>query len=196
MKIKFSPILLLFLFGCVQMNIYSDVDTTTNFKRFKTFAWLPHEHNHVHKEFQFDNDIVENNIIRNVNNELFARGFQLNNDDPDILLEYDIMTDKKVRQQQVAIQNNPNYYYRPRYNRRWNTYSSQNWAYNMNYRTINIPYVEGTLTIDIIEKQHNRLVWKSYAVGELTDIESFERELPKDIHKMFNRLPIKPLEKK
>lgn len=196
---KNLSLLLFFIFasGCMQMSIYSDRDKTINFKKYKTFAWLPHVHTYLKKGNTIDNDSVENKLINYVNNELMNRGMRLDTTHPDVVMDFDIMTEKVVRQIQSPGYFNSNYYfYGGGYGSRgWNSYNNNIWSYNLGYRTQNIVYREGTLTIDMVEHSSKKLIWKGYALGEVADIESFKNELPDGIRKMFRKYPIKPFEK-
>jgi hypothetical protein len=189
---------------CTTMAIYTDVDKSVNFKNYKTYAWSPQKHIHKHKNQKFDNDIIEKRIQTNVMDELNKRGLKLDTTNPDIILDFDIMTEKKVKQDIEPVYINSPYYYRGfnnyngyRYRNNfynyggWNNYYSYGYGYNMGYRTVNIPYKEGTVIIDIVDADANKLVWKGYAIGELTDPDTFEAELPRDIGKMFKEFPVK-----
>ncbi|HWZ23150.1 MAG TPA: hypothetical protein VNW06_10880, partial [Cytophagaceae bacterium] len=47
--------------SCAPTIIYSDYSKTINFQNYKTFAWLPKNHD-PSQDTQFDNQIVETNI--------------------------------------------------------------------------------------------------------------------------------------
>lgn len=191
---NFSQVVLaVFLSSCMQMSIYSDRDKDINFNKYKTFAWLPHPHTYLKKGNAIDNDIVENNIVKYVSKELINREMRLDTAHPDVVMDFDIMTEKKVKQIQTpAYYNSGFYYYGGGYRRRgWNNYNNNRWAYNMGYRTENIAYKEGTLTIDMVDHSSKKLIWKGYALGEIIDIESFENELPAEVRDMFREYPVK-----
>lgn len=189
-KIIILSFITLLLPSCLNMAIYSDMDKSKNFVSFKTYAWAKQKHVHIHKNQNFDNDIVVNNIMNYVNIEFAKRNISLDTTNPDIIVDYDIMAEKKTRQEDVPL-------YRKTYNywgynpyRPYAAYNTNNWNYNVGYKTITIPYKEGTLIIDVIEAKTNQLIWKSWAICELTDPQSFENELPTDIKQMFKNYPI------
>lgn len=189
--------------GCTTMAIYTDADESVNFNKFKTYAWSPQKHIHQYKNRKFDNDIVENRIQTNVMAELNRRGLQLDTANPDLILDFDIMTEKKVKQDLEPVYIGSPYYFRGFNNYRgyryrnnfydyggWNNYYGYNYGYTMGYRSVNIPYKEGTVIIDMVDADANKLVWKGYAVGELTDPDTFSKELPIDIQEMFEEFPL------
>jgi hypothetical protein len=182
-------LVLLNLSSCTTALIYADKDKTADFRNYRTFAWMPHENVHIHKNQAIDNELVEQNIMHFVNHELESRGLVADSSNPDVLIEYDIMTEKKVKQ--VDEPTYSNYYYYGSPYRGFNNYYPGYWGYNMNYRTVNIPYKEGTLTIDIIERKTKKLVWKGWAINEVTDPGSFKSELPLDIRDMFSEYPVR-----
>jgi hypothetical protein len=63
--------------------------------------------------------------------------------------------------------------------------------YIVGYSTQDIPYQEGTLTVIMIDRKTNRLIWKGWAIGTVTDEATYEWELHGDIHRIFNRFPLK-----
>jgi hypothetical protein len=190
--------------GCSTMYIYTDVDKSANFKNYKKYAWSPQKHIHKHKNQKFDNDIIEKRIQQYVMDELNNRGLKLDTANPDIILDFDIMTEKKIKQDMEPVYINSPFYFRGfnNYNSYryrdsfynyggWNNYYNYGYGYHIGYRSVNIPYKEGTVIIDIVDADANKLVWKGYAVGELVDPETFESGLQLDIHKMFKEYPNK-----
>lgn len=90
--------LLLLLFGgvsCVPSNIYSNYDQNVVFENYKTFAWSPYHQNHTNQ--LIDNSIVAQNLRDNVTKELEMRGLKPDMENPDLLIDYDIYVEKKVR---------------------------------------------------------------------------------------------------
>jgi len=62
------------------------------------------------------------------------------------------------------------------------------------YNTQQVPYTEGTLVIEVIDRKTNQLVWKGWSVGTLNNEEDLEQQLPKDIRKIFTKYPVKSVE--
>ena len=59
------------------------------------------------------------------------------------------------------------------------------------YQTQNIPYKEGTLTLSAVEKSSNKLVWRGWSIGTLTNGQTYESDLQSDIHAIFKEFPIR-----
>jgi len=208
MKINILVFAPLLLAGCISMNIDSQSDIATNFSNYKTYAWLRRDKDFKHADPNIDNDIIENRIIAYTNTELEARGYSVDTLSPDILLDFNIVTQQKTMQTQVPVYSTTYtrpYYYNPYNNNPYNNYNnaySYYPAYNgpttyiSGYKTLNTPYEDGTVSIYILNRTTNKLIWKASAEGSVDDVSSFQWELPKDIHAMFKRYPVKPLKTK
>ena len=188
-------ILTIFLTSCVTMNIDSQVNSSIDFSNYHSFAWINRPKNYAHSDPMITNDIVEEEIIKYCNVELKARNYVEDTLNPDILLDYDLVTKNKVELQQEPIYKttNPAYYNRNQYyNGNINNYQFPN-TYVAGYNTIKVPYEEGTVTIYIIDRKSNKLTWQGWANGTIIDAGSFERELPRNIKAIFKKYPIKSL---
>ena len=177
------------LSSCAVLNVDSDQDNTIDFKQYKTFAWYAKDPT-AFKNNEFDNQIVESNIKNLVSAELKRRGYKVDIDSPDVLLDFDVMIEKKTDQQQVPVYSYPyNYGY-------YNPYRPNNYPYTyqqrvIGYQTQNIPYKDGTLTLSMIDRKTNRLVWRGWGEGVVTDVQVYESQLPKGIDEIFNKFPVK-----
>ncbi len=185
----------LLISSCISMLIDSQSNSSNDFGRYHTFAWINRPKNHKHADPLISNDIIEQEIINYCNRELKARGYVVDTLQPDILLDYDLVTKNKVEIQQQPVYRNRNQnYYANRGNGR-NQYNNMNNqfpnTYVSGYKNVKIPYEEGTVTIYIIERASNKLQWQGWAQGAISDPGSFERELPRDIKSIFKKYPVK-----
>ena len=201
----------LLLSSCAPTMVSSDYVKGSDFKVYKSFAWLPKTHQS--SDTAVDNQIVETNIKNLASGEMKSRGYEVDVNQPDLLLDFYINVANKV-----DVITTPVYGYAYNYNNYYNgfnrngynnnMYYNRNSYYNNNsyiynnrtqqvvgYNTQDIPYQEGTLTIVIIDRKNNRMVWKGWSVGTVTDEASFEYELPSDIRRLFKQFPVKILPK-
>src|SRR5437870_1248747 len=122
--------------------VYVQSDESTNLAKYKTYMWVETRAN------QNDNRNVtafaEQNVHNAVREQLAKRGWTEVNQNPDILLSYDILVERSTQQQSdpVYTQSFSRVYYNP-YLRRWGTvyYPSQFAGYD----TYEVPVREGTL---------------------------------------------------
>jgi len=209
---KANLVVLVVFQGCVSMNIGSQETKNANYEQFKTYAWIYRAKEFRHADPKIDNDIVESNLISYCNKELAAKGLTVDTLEPDLLLDFNIVTEQKMQHLSEPIYSTNTYRQSPYYynpypsNNPYNAYSPYN-SYNRNtspsylgpttyisgYKSVDIPYEDGTVTIYILNRKTQKLIWSGYAEGSVDDVQSFERELPLDIKAIFKRYPVKKI---
>jgi hypothetical protein len=216
------------LSGCLNASIFTDYDRSNDFSSYKTFAWSPEPHP-PHKNENFDTQIIENNIKNYASEELKKRGYVVDITNPDIILDFDILVEKKTQTVTSTASSYPSNYNGSYNNNRYNNsgyyggsnvnsgynninsgYNNSNNGYNSGYNnntmnngynnnmmpyqvgntTSQVPYKEGTITIDVFDKKKNQFVWKGWAEEDLTDPESFSNDLQNDVHAIFKDYPV------
>ena len=177
----------LLLACCAGPSVFSDHDEAADFSHYKTFAWLPHP-DVGFKNSQYDNHIVESNVKNFANQEMLARGYVIDLDSPDLLLEYRVEVEMKQETEERPVYAYPyNYmWYDPFYRPYIFGYAPP--PYVVGYQTRDISYKEGTLTISAIDRKKNRLVWRGWAVS-FSDPTKYEVKLKEDIKKIFKKYP-------
>jgi hypothetical protein len=169
---------LLALASCGGPTIRSDVDKTADFTKYRTFAF--------HEPFGLDRDGVRtpagNTVRAAVTAELQHRGLQAAEGTADLLVNVGgMLTDK----QRVEAMPGGYYGYRAGRYGGWPTYSE----------VVVTDYVEGTLTIDVVDPSRRQMVWSSTAIDEFTESDRQRRDeiLPPLIRDMFTSFPIAPV---
>lgn len=185
--------LVIIAYGCATVNTYSDIDHSIDFSGYRSFAWLPTPMD-TFKNGMYDNQIIENNVKNHVNREMFARGYRTDVDSPDLILEYEIIVEKAVRTVENPIYSYPyNYnwmsspYYDGWYRYR---YGYAGPPYVIGYNTQQVPYTQGTLTLSVIDRRKNRLIWRGWSVGTMSDPGNYHKVLAKDVHNIFKQYPV------
>lgn len=176
------------LTGCATTQIFSDKDESINFNSYKTFAWYPT--GNFNYGTGFDNQIIENNIKNNSSKFLELAWLKLDTAAPDLLFEYHIEFKNKTSiEQQPIYSNNYNFGNYYPYNPYWrhNNFSA---PYIVGYKNVEVPYEEGTLLISAIDRKTNKLVWRGWSVSTVTDDSNYEKEIQKDVAKIFHKFPI------
>lgn len=77
--------------GCSTTS-HVEVAQGVNFSKYKTFGWA--NDSGAKKAGRADNDIVDNNIKNSISAELVKRGWQETGQQPDVLLDYNVMVEK------------------------------------------------------------------------------------------------------
>jgi len=194
-KVMSGGLLLLvaaFFSACSTYNYYA-VGSSSNVSKYSTFAWLPPINNT--KNPYFDNDLADEKIKDQATADLESKGLRLKANNPDILVRYTIMVDNKAR-----TYNEPVYAYNyggfaPRYG-----YYRGGRAFYYGYRgpyqvymgqdVYRVPYKEGTLIIDLVDRKTHKVIWRGYGIGEVGNPEKAINDLPKVVDGIFAKLTI------
>ncbi|MET0638077.1 MAG: DUF4136 domain-containing protein [Chitinophagaceae bacterium] len=162
-----------------------EVAKGVNFHNYKTFGWI--NDNGVTKAGRVNNDIVDNNIKNSIGVELEKKGWQEVDQNPDVLLDYNVMVEKGVRQETEPVYPYPysGYYYNWRRRRLGYFYNPY---YFGAYQTYNVPFKEGTLTVNMIDAKTNKLIWQGWAKGDITNQTVSSKEAQADVNAIFKKL--------
>lgn len=143
-----SIILLLLVSACSSIKVTTDYEKQTDFSKYKTFAFYKKGIDKAPIS-----DIDKRRILSAISTEMEAKGMAKSKT-PDVLVS--IFT--KARERVDIYENNWHpYYYRP-YHRQQIT-----------------KHTEGTLFIDIIEREEKKLVWQGIGSGFLTKSQKPEK---------------------
>lgn len=157
---------------------------------YTSYAFLPNQD--TIKSSNYNNAQVNEIVINEIRTNMQEKNYRLDRNQPDLLVYYHLMMDEEN-----AVNANPVYtnysYYRPGF---YVGPYYRNYAYN-NYFTIpriagvnvqQVPYKEGTLVIDLIDRRTNEIVWRGRAV-DVVERNDLEEELRTYVNAIFERLP-------
>lgn len=164
--------------------------TTKNLESFTSYAFLPNQD--TIQTSKYDNAFVNEVIIDQINVNMQELDYRLDRNQPDLLVYYHLMLDEEVAVNASPVYTNysyyrPGYYVGPYY---------RNYAYN-NYFTVprlagtaieQIPYKEGTIVIDIIDRRTNEIVWRGRANDVITPT-NLEEKLSNYVNAIFEEFP-------
>ena len=173
---------------------YSDYDRTTDFSRYRTFAWLPDRDT---SNTTFNNQIIRNNTLNYFTHCMGERGLQAELDSPDVLLQLVVHSlPKQLTITSAVYQGSPaggryNPYYYPHPNNFY--YHSPFFYSNTRYVTERYDYAESTITLNVFDRRLNRLVWTGSARGDLYDPAYMADNLHPAVYRILKSFPIKPL---
>ena len=132
---------------------------------YDSYAFLPNQD--TIQTSRFDNVEVNEIVIAEINENMQELNYRLDRNEPDLLVYYHLMLDEEMAVDADPIYTNysyyrPGFYVGPYY---------RNYAYN-NYFTVprimgngvaQIPYKEGTIVIDLIDRRTKEIVWRGKA---------------------------------
>ncbi|MBS7564305.1 DUF4136 domain-containing protein [Mucilaginibacter sp. Bleaf8] len=197
---KISFVVILFLLGslfaaCSRYTYYAVGSNNTNLSRYHTFAWLPAVKNA--SSSAYNSDITDQRIKEAVTENLEQRGLMLKAKKPDLLVRYSIMVSDKERVYDQPVYDYAGggvypavgmyrgrrfYYYR--YSNPYPVYVGDD--------VERVPYKEGTLMIDLVDRQSHKVIWRGYGVGEVDNPAKAIQDIPKIVSGIIKKLPLTP----
>lgn len=180
------------LTACSNYRYYTAAKNKTNLSGYHTFGWVetPKPTNNPKKIYA--NDIADENIKNAATEALKAKGLT-ESQDPDLLVNYTTMTGRGYK---------TNYYgggypawgwglgwgwgYRPFYG---------GWGWGGGGFAERVPYREGTIIIDLIDRRTGKMVWRGYGVGEVKNPGDAVNDLPKVVSGIVEKLNLTPKNK-
>lgn len=173
-------ILILFLVvvlaGCgPQISVFSDYDPDYDLWTYKTFDWGQKVKIEEGKNPLQYNELNDKRIKAAVQEQMTLRGYQLTSEAPDLILHYHIIIDD-----QSVIRTEP---YGYRYGPYW-----------MHLNTNVYSYREGTLILDLMDRKTQNLIWRGWAVTEISEIdpEKVDGLIKTAVARIFKKYPKAP----
>ena len=153
--------------GCVTLNVNYDYDREADFSRYQTYAWQDSDVNVLD-----DSPLMHQRIIRAIDDQLLGKGLQQVDSDPDLLVTY------HGESEEMVVLDRTSYY--------------DDWWYGgVGVSTTRArSYEQGTLIVDLVDADGNRLVWRGIAtdtVASSPDAQS--RQIETATRQMFRRYP-------
>ena len=176
-NLSLIAIILLTLSGCSSMKYSSDYDVSKDFTSYKTFMILPD-----HKLAPLNN-LDERRVLAAVVAQMETRGYT-QGEDPELLIQINI---RKRREQKVSTTTVYSGYTYGGY------YHSYGWSSGSGVTYTDVEnYTEGTLSINLIDKEKNELIWESNAKSVMQNRANVtEQQINVIIRQMFAKFPRK-----
>lgn len=187
--LSLSLIMALLLISCGP-KVNSTKMTAKDLDAFSSFAFLPNQD--TVKTSAYDNAYVNEIVIDEISKNMQGLDYRLDRNQPDLLVYYHLMLDEEMAVGASPVYTNysyysPGYFVGPYY---------RNYAYN-NYFTIpriagtgieQIPYKEGTIVIDLINRRTNEIVWRGKAEDIVTP-NNLAEELRTYVNAIYDNFP-------
>lgn len=169
-----------FLASC-GVSAHVEKDQNADLNKYKTYTWIDKEN-----KDKISNSIAEQNLKTTVNEELQKNGWREVKSNPDLLLNYDLLVEKNVREQNEPVYSQPfsRIFFNP-YTRRYGTiyYPSQ----FLGYDSYTEPVKEGTVSISMIDSKTNKTIWQGWATDELNGNHFTTKEVQKNVKSIFKK---------
>ena len=163
-------------------------DDAVNFSNYKTYAWV----NSSEAESDSVEKIVtltEQKVRKAVNSELAKQGWREATNRPDVLLSYDVLVEKSIKEDNNPVYSRPytRYLYNP-YTRRYVAlrYPSQFLGYDNDQYEVR----EGTVTISMVDAKTNKTVWQGWTTDEVNSRNLTSKEIETSVKNIFRKFDI------
>jgi len=171
---------LLLLAGCASgPRITSEVDPAADFSRYRSFGF----YTPLALEKQGYATPTTDRIKAATRAQMETRGYVFNANDPDLWVNLNA-----YMQERTSVSSVPTVDYGYYYSYRARSYVAVPY---WNERTDVRQYTEGTLNVDIVDRQRNSLVWEGVAVGRMSKMTPQDRAVRIDqtVAEIFQRYP-------
>ena len=177
----------LLLAGCASV-AHVEKDKTVNFSKYQTYAWVDTKDKQNDSTRTSVSDLTERTIREAVNAELTKTGWR-ESKKPDVLLTYDVLVEKNVKELNNPVYSRPysRYYYNP-YTRRWMSffYPSQFLGYDRDEQQVR----EGTITISVIDAKTDKTIWQGWTTDEVNSKNLSSKEIKNSVKSIFRKFDI------
>jgi hypothetical protein len=178
----------LLLAGCSSV-AHVEKDKTVNFSNYHTYAWVETRQDDTSKVRTKVSDLTERKIREAVSAEMAKTGWKEVKHKPDVLLSYDVLVERGVKNESNPIYSQPysRLYFNP-YTRRYGSlyYPSQFWGYDDYQRQIR----EGTLTISMIDSKTDKTIWQGWTTGEVNSRNLTSKEIQNSVKSIFRKFDV------
>ncbi|WP_276502831.1 DUF4136 domain-containing protein [Terrimonas pollutisoli] len=177
---------IVFLLASCASTAHIEKDDNTDFTKYKTYAWVEKEGTKKDRK----NDLAEQKIRDAVNKELEkTAGWRESKKDPDVLLSYDVLVERAVRQESEPVYSNPftRTFYNPYSRRFYRVYYPSRFVGYDNY---DVNTREGTITISMIDANTEKTVWQGWATDEVGSRHMTTKEIQNSVKAIFRKFDI------
>ncbi|MGZ3847209.1 MAG: DUF4136 domain-containing protein [Flavisolibacter sp.] len=177
------------LAGCASV-AHVEKDDTANFSSYHSYTWVDARDSKSDSvKTTKVSDLTERKIKDAVNAELAKTGWKESKHRPDVLISYDVVVDRGVREDADPVYSMPftRYVYNP-YSRRWFSlyYPSEFMGYDRSQRATR----EGTVTISVIDAKTEKTVWQGWTTDEVNSRNLTSKEIQNAVKSIFKKFDI------
>jgi hypothetical protein len=171
----------IFLASCASTpDTYSRVAPGSDFRDIKTYGFLAQS-----STDKTGYESLETNFLKvAVAQQMDIRGLRYDPVKPDVVMNFYIKTEEKIRSRQTPTMSGEYYGYRG------GIYDDFGYD-SMAYETRIEQYTVGTLTIDMIDPKARKLLWEGTVTGRVTkkDVKNLEGTIDEAVKDVFSKFP-------
>jgi len=170
--------------GCATP-IKAEFDEGVNFQEYRTFAWSAPDRRQI-KDPILDSGLLDRRMGHAVRETLKARGFEeVAADEADFLVTYHTTTRERLSggsSVRVHIASGHRYPYHPHW------YGPRYYAVAP-FHDDRRSYQEGTLMIDIVDRERQELIWRGWRAGEVRQDRFRDDRLRQQVERILGDFP-------
>ncbi len=154
-----------------QISVNSDYDDDIDFSEYQSFGWSDEiEKAREDGQPMIDNELVRNRIKESIKSEMESRGYTYDENAPDLEVNFHIVVEDRQEYRSAQGRGTP-------------------WGYGywqQDDMRSTFDYRQGSLIIDLVDRENNQLIWQGYAEGiEKTNPQQNEKRLKSAIEEIF-----------
>ncbi len=154
---------IIFMTGCSSIQVETDYNREVDFSKYKTYRWIPHVKGTEDNPLMND-PLIESHVKNAVNAEMTKKGFtRIEEGHPDFLMAWYF-----TARNRVDVTHYYGYWYP-----QTNVYK----------------YKEGTLIVDIVDREDKQLIWRGWATGVLEDRSRISDQINYSVQKLLKKFP-------
>jgi len=188
LKLWSGYLAVVFLLASCAPTAHVEKDENADFSRYKTFSWIDKD-GKGESDRNRSNDLSEHKIRQAVSKELEKEGWRATKNNPDILLSYDVLVERSIKEQSDARYSMPytRTFYNPYSRRFFNVYYPSQF---MGYENHDINTREGTITVSMIDAKTEKTVWQGWATDEIDSRHMTSKEIQNSVKAIFRKFDI------
>jgi hypothetical protein len=178
---------LVLITGCASTpDVFTQVAPGSDFRAIQSYGFMPEV-----STDRADYQSLETNFLKvAVAQQLDAKGLHYDPQNPDVLMNFFLLTDEKVQARQTST---IGVGYGGYYGYRGGMYGGFGAPMGgMAYETTVQQYTEGTLTIDMIDPREKKLLWEGTIKGRVTKkaVKNMEATIDNAVAEIFKEFPV------
>ena len=188
LKLWSGCLAVVFLLASCASTAHIEKDDNIDFSKYKTFAWIEKEGKN--NDRNKNNDLTEQKVRDAVNKELEkTAGWRESKNNPDVLLSYDVLVERSVKQESEPVYSNPfaRTFYNPYSRRLYRVYYPSRFV---GYDSYSVNTREGTVTISMIDANTEKTVWQGWATDEVDSRNMTSKEIQSSVRAIFRKFDI------
>ena len=161
--------------GCATMNVSSHVQSGIDFARYRTYDWGPADALPTGDPRLDKDPFFQDHVLGAVEKQMAARGYErsASGTTPDLLIHYHASINQRIDVYGVDREHG--------------------YCYDDDCKARVVDYEAGTLMLDVVDAQTNRLIWRGWAQKSVEDMlkdqDRMARRIEEAVTRMLARLP-------